>query len=123
LSIRQCDVLLAAADRQSRVLLLAELQEAGWDVHALPGLRRALRALLAGRVQPRLILLDVQDDPDAAPGYVEQLPELAPGIPTLVVVGVNELAAWKSPTDRALEILRRPLTVGEVVEAVRRRLD
>jgi hypothetical protein len=113
---------LVAADWQSRALLLAELQEAGWDVKAQPGLRRALRALLGGRVRPRLILLDVREDPDATPGYVEPIAELAPGTPLLLLVGVYDMADWPCLSERGVEVLYRPLSVGEVVEAVRQRL-
>jgi DNA-binding NtrC family response regulator len=121
-SARQCDVLLVAADREKRSLLLAELQEAGFDVVSMPGLRYALRALFPQRVRPRLILLDEDGDPDATPGYVEQIPRLVPGVPLLVIAGAFGMAAWQPMQDRDVEILRRPLTVGNVVEAVRRRL-
>jgi CheY-like chemotaxis protein len=118
-SSTRCDILLAAANWQSRTLLLAELQEAGWDIVALPGPRPALRALLAGQVRPRLILLDVHEDPDATPGYAEQIPELAPGIPLLLLVGTYDAEVWQPLRERGAEVLRRPLSVGEVVEAVR----
>ena len=117
-----CDVLLIAADWQSRTLVLAELREAGYLVIAAPGLRHAYRSLLGRRVRPKVIVLDVSGDEEATPGYVEQIPELAPGTALLLLVGTGEAAAWQSLQDRGAEILRRPLTVGEVVEAVRRRL-
>jgi DNA-binding NtrC family response regulator len=122
LSIRHCDVLLVAADRKKRSLLLAELQEAGYDVVSMPGLRYALRALFPQRVRPRLILVDEDGDPDATPGYVKQIPGLVPGTPLLLVAGAFGMAAWQPLRDRDVEILSRPLTVGDVVEAVRRRL-
>jgi DNA-binding NtrC family response regulator len=117
-----CDVLLVAAAWQSRALLLAQLQEQGWEVTALPGLRHALRVAISGRVRPRLILLDVHADSDATLEYVEQIPELIPGVPLVLLTGAFDAEAWQPMQDRAAEILRRPLSVGEVVEAVRRHL-
>jgi DNA-binding NtrC family response regulator len=123
LGVRHCDVLLVAAERKQRSLLLAELQEAGYDVVSMPGLRYALRALHPRRVEPRLILVDEEGDPDATPGYVEQIPGLVPGTPLLLVAGAFGMAAWQPLRDRNVEILNRPLTVGNVVDAVRRRLQ
>jgi len=117
-----CDVLLIAADRQSRTLVLAELQEAGYSVIATPALRYAFRALLGRRVHPEVIVLDVSGDEEATPGYVEQLPELAPGSPMILLAGALDLAAWQPLRDRVAGFLRRPLRVGDVVEAVRRSL-
>ena len=117
-----CDVLLVAADWQSRTLLLAELQEAGYSVIAAPALRHAYRALIGRKVHPRLILLDVTGDQDATPPYVEQLRELAPGSPLIVLVGAYDLAAWQPLEDRVAGFLRRPLKVGDVVELVQRHL-
>jgi DNA-binding NtrC family response regulator len=113
-----CDILLVAADRQSRALLLAELEEADYDVITLPGLPHAVRALLAGRVRPRLILLDVREDEDATPTSTAQLRDLAPGIPMLILVGAYDLVAWQPLQERVEGFLRRPVTVGDVVEAV-----
>jgi DNA-binding NtrC family response regulator len=115
-----CDVLLVAADWQSRALLLAELQEAGYSVTAAPALRHAYRALLGRRVRPKVILLDVIGDADATPAYVEQLGDLAPGASLLLLVGAYDLAVWQPLQDRVAGFLRRPLKVGDVVEAVRR---
>ncbi len=117
-----CDILLVAADWQSRALLLAELQEAGYAVRALPGLRQALRALIGRRLRPRLILLDVHGDSDAAPPYAAQLADLAGGVPLVLLIGAFDAAAWGPFADRDAEILRRPVSVGQVAAAVRRRL-
>ena len=117
-----CDVLLIAADWQSRTLVLAELREAGYSVIAAPALRYAYRALLARRVHPKVIVLDVSGDEEATPGYVEPLLELAPGSPMILLAGGPDLATWQPLRDHAVEVLRRPLTVGEAVEAVRRGL-
>jgi 2-methylisocitrate lyase-like PEP mutase family enzyme len=49
------ELLLIAADGHTRALLLAELQEAGYNVVALPSLEVALAALATGRVNPALV--------------------------------------------------------------------
>jgi DNA-binding NtrC family response regulator len=117
-----CDVLLVAADWESRALLLAELQEAGYSVTAAPALRHAYRALMGQKVRPRLILLGTAGDEDAMPSFVEQLAELAPGIPTVLLIEAHHLQEWQPLEDRVAALLRRPVSVGEVVEVVRRLL-
>ena len=117
-----CDVLLVAADWQSRALLLAQLQESGYSVTTAPALRHAYRALIGQRVHPRLILLDTTGDEDATLPYVEQLGELAPGIPTVLLIEAHRLQEWQPLQDRVAQILHRPVSVGDVVEAVRSHL-
>jgi DNA-binding NtrC family response regulator len=117
-----CDVLLVAADWQSRALLLAQLQEAGYSVTAAPALRHAYRALMGQKVRPRLILLGTAGDLDAMPSYVEQLAELAHGIPTVLLIDADHLQEWQPLQDRVAALLRRPVSVGEVVAVVRRLL-
>jgi DNA-binding NtrC family response regulator len=119
---RLCDVLLIAADWKSRALVLAELQEAGYSVIVAPALRHAYRTLLGRQVDPRVILLDVSGDADATPPYVEQLLSLAPGIPLILLTGAYEAEEWQPILEKAAGNLRKPVTVGEVVEAVRQAL-
>ncbi len=118
----RCDVLLVAADWRSRALLLAQLQESGCAVIAAPSLRHAYRALIGQRVHPRLILLDTTGDEDATPPTVEQLGDLAVGIPLILLTGVNEVEDWQPIRERAAYNLRKPVSVGDVAEAVRRGL-
>ena len=59
-------VLLIAADWQSRARTLAELQEDGYGVTALPGLRHALATLARRAAWPALIIPDVNVDEDTA---------------------------------------------------------
>jgi len=117
-----CDVLLIAADWQSRTLVLAELQEAGYSVIAAPALRHAYRALLGRRVHPSVIVLDVVGDEDATPGSVEQLLELAPGSRLVLLSGAYDEEDWQPIHERAADNMHRPMSVGQVVEAVRRHL-
>lgn len=111
-------MLLVATDWQSRALTLAELQEAGYEVTALPGLRYALAALAHHRLAPALILLDVHADDEATPERVEELLALAPGVPLVLVVGAFGQEAWEPLRDRLAGLLHRPVTVGALVEAV-----
>ena len=113
-------LLLIAADWQSRALAVAELQDRGYDVMALPGLRYAVKALVDERVVPLLIVLDVHDDEDATPRRVEQLLDLAPDAPLILIVGVYDRATWEPLRVRAAAWLQRPVSVGEVAEAVER---
>lgn len=116
------DLLLIAADWQSRALTLAELQEAGYEVMAVPGLRYGLRALRRGLVVPPLIVLDVHADAEATPERAAQVLALAPGVPLVLIVGAFERAQWASLRPRVAAWLTRPITVGEVVATVRRLL-
>lgn len=111
-------LLLIAADWQSRALALAELQERGYDVMAVPGLRHAVKALINERVAPALIVLDVHDDGGATPRRVEQLLDLAPDAPLILIVGVYDRAAWEPLRARAAAWLQRPVSVGQVATAV-----
>ena len=116
---RLCDVLLIAADWQSRTLVLAELQEAGYSVIAAPALRHAYRALLGRRIHPKVIVLDVSGDEEATPEYIEQLLELAPGSRLVLLTGAYDAEDWRPVQGRAAKSLRKPMSVGEVVETVR----
>jgi DNA-binding NtrC family response regulator len=87
---------------------------------AVPGLRYAARALVDERITPVLIVLDVHDDADATPHRVEQLLDMAPDAPLILIVGVYDRATWEPLRAKAAEWLQRPVSVGEVAEAVER---
>jgi DNA-binding NtrC family response regulator len=116
------DLLLAAADWQSRALTLAELEEAGYVVMAVPGLRYALKAIVTGLVDPPLVLLDVAGDDEATPERAGELLELLPAVPLIVVCGAYERAGWEPLRPRLAALLQRPVFVGDVIAAVRRHL-
>ena len=113
------DILLIAADWRSRALTLAELQEAGYDVMAVPGLRYGLKAVLRSQVAPRLVLVDVWKDDFATPDRVEELTRALPEVPVVLLVGVFERADYAHLADRVAALLVRPMRVGDVVEHVR----
>src|SRR5262245_39469054 len=108
------DLLLIAADWQSRALTLVELQEAGYEVMAVPGLRYGVKALIERLVAPPLILADMHADEDATPERVEGLLELAPEAPLILIVGAYDRAAWEPLRGRLAGLLQRPVTVGEI---------
>ena len=112
-------VLLIAADWRVRTLVLAELKEAGYEVVALPGVRWALSALSAGRVQPELAVVDVTRDPDACLEPVRHLLRLLGDVPVVLLLGAYDARDLAPLRDRVAAWLPRPLRVARVVEAVR----
>ncbi len=115
------EVLLVAADGRTRALLLAELQESGYNVVALPSLEVALAALATGRVNPALVVLDVQGDPRADRRGIGQLLNfLEEDVPLVLVVGAYDARTLAPLRVRVAAWLSRPLRVGDIVTAVRR---
>jgi DNA-binding NtrC family response regulator len=117
------ELLLIAADGHTRALLLAELQEAGYNVVALPSLEVALAALATGRVNPALVLLDTQGDPRADPRGIGQLLNfLEDDIPLVLVVGAYDAHALAPLRSRVAAWLPRPLRIADILTTVRRLL-
>jgi DNA-binding NtrC family response regulator len=114
------DVLLVAADLEERRLLFAQLKEAGYSVLSVAGVRYAMRALAMHLVAPRLILVDVDDDPQATPETIHGLRALAAGARLMLVVGAMAAESWKPLQTEGVALVRRPITVGKVLEAVKR---
>ncbi len=117
------ELLLVAADARARALLLAELQEAGYNVVALPSLDVALAALAAGRVYPALVVLDVQGDPRAdLRGIGQLLNFLEEDVPLVLVVGVYDAGALAPLRARVAAWLSRPLRVEDIIAAIQHTL-
>lgn len=117
-------LLLIVVDWKERALILAELQERGYDVRALPGIVPAIGYLIRRpHLVPRLIILDITDDPDVNERTLKDLMELASHCPWVVIT-----SATRSFTGRPLlqnkraVLLSRPLAVGAIVEAVEQAL-
>lgn len=113
------DVLLIAADLDERRLLFGELLEAGYDVVPIPDFERALGEVLQHLVEPGLILIDVGDDQKLTPHAVDYLLKAAPAVPVIVLVGTINRAEWETMTPRLAALLRRPITIGAIVETVK----
>ena len=114
------DVLLIAADLGERRLLYGELLEAGYEVLPVPGMAPALGRLLQHSVGPRLVLLDVHEDPDGTPQSVRYLLTLIPGIPLVLVIGSINRNLWEPVEHQVAAVLVRPITIGKILEAVQR---
>lgn len=104
------EVLLVLADTRLRAFALAQLQEEGYQVVAVPGFQHA-RRLLARGLRPRLVVADLQDVPEAElQGLVRA------GVEVLAVVGQLER---ERAARSGVRVLVRPFTVGRLVDCVR----
>ncbi|HEY76770.1 MAG TPA: hypothetical protein G4O00_11430 [Thermoflexia bacterium] len=112
-------ILLIAAEWRTRALLLAELEEAGYDVVALPGVRWALVALAGGRLTPALVVLDVTGDAEARPDQVHRLLRMLGDTPVVLLVGAYDARTFASLRDQVAAWISRPLYLARVVDAVR----
>ncbi len=112
------DLLLVAADWQSRALILAELQELGYQVMAVPGVTYAVKAVLRGLVDPPLLLIDVHHDPAATPEQVQGLLALLPHRPVILMVGIFDRDRWEPLRGQVTRYFQRPVRIGDVIAAV-----
>jgi len=112
------DLLLAAADWQSRALILAELQELGYQVMAVPGVTYATNAILRGLDDPPLLIIDVHHDSDATPESVRGLLSLVPGRPVILMVGIFDRDRWEPLREEVTRYFQRPVRIGDVIAAV-----
>ncbi len=114
------DLLLIAADLDERRLLYAELLEAGYDVLPLPSLSGVIRWLSRGLPMPTLILLDIGQAGESQAELLEQLLAQTPGVPLVLVVPATNRFVWQRFSPRLAALLQRPVSIGEIVDAVRR---
>jgi DNA-binding response OmpR family regulator len=104
------------SDHWPRAYLRAELIERGYDAIGYAAIRDALAelAMFPSR-RPRVVVLDLHDrigDEKA----VEAL--LRHGAPVIALAGAAEAAEDLLHAHRWAALLRRPLTIGAIVEAV-----
>lgn len=115
-------LLLLSADWQTRTLILVSLQELGYAVLALPSLHLGVKAILADRVDPPLVLIDTKDDDQATPDQVQALRNL---LPDAVMILITE--AWYreryAPLAAQLQAFCvRPILMDELIATVQRLL-
>lgn len=112
------EILLISGDWRTRAFLLAELQEAGYEVVALPSVEVALSALASGRLTPGLVLLDTH--PAVTRTQAEQvLYLLEEGVPVVLLVGAYEVRTFAPLREKVAAFLTRPLRVEDVVGQIR----
>ncbi len=112
------DILLSAADWQSRALILAELQELEYEVMAVPGVQYAINAALKGLIDPPLLIIDVFKDDSASPENVRGLLTLFRGRPAILLTPALDQARWHPLQSQVTRHFRRPIRIGDIIEAV-----
>ena len=111
-------VLIVSPEQWPRALLRAELLEAGYDAIGSPTLSAALRypSAAAGRGPVRLIIVDQVVVEREASEVLERLVSQHAASGRFLLArssGAVPAGDWDA-------VLRRPLSVGQIVEAVRR---
>lgn len=112
------DLLLSSADWQSRALILAELQELGYEMMAVPGVDYAVNAILKGLNDPPLLLIDVHHDSGATPEKVRGLISLLPDRPVILLIGIFDRERWLPLCGEVTRCFQRPIRIGDVIQAV-----
>ena len=113
-------ILLVVVPWKERALLLAELQERGHEVRALPGIVHAIGYVIRRpQVQPALVVLDVNDDPDISARTLRDLAELTEGAPWVIITSATRRVDGLDALPQGqVHTLRRPVRVEDVVNAV-----
>ncbi len=119
MTLKSKTILLLAADLDERRLLLADLRENGYDV--LPALSAdyAIRAILLKLVRPSLVLWDEHGEPSVTPAEIERLSSLTPDVPWIVIESAIPTGRREPPGRPIVRVLRRPISIGQIVAAVR----
>lgn len=115
-------LLLLSADWQTRTLTLVSLQELGYAVLALPSLHLGVKAILAERVDPPLVLLDTKDDPRATPDQVQALRNLVPDAVMILIVEAWYRERYAALAAQMQAFLVRPILMRDLVATVQRLL-
>ncbi len=110
-------VLLVVANWRERAFILAELEERGHDVRAIPGIIPAIGFLIRRpHVQPDLVILDTSDDPDVNEQTLRDLLDLTGDCPWLVLASATRAFAGRPLlSNERVTLLTRPVRVEDVV--------
>lgn len=111
-------IILIAREWKARAFIMAQLSEEGYGVRALQTLEEALMLLCRGMVRPRLIILDTLGQ-SLKEATLTDLQTLAGDAPILVCTGPFDLARFDFEEAGFTNLLVRPFTVGDVMNAVR----
>ncbi len=113
------DILLISPDLDERRLLLAELREAGYEVLPAPGADYAIRAILLKLTRPSLVLWDEHGELPTTPAERQRLSSLTPHVPWIVIESAIPAGQRERLGQPLAKVLRRPIRIGQIVEAVR----
>lgn len=113
----QPKVLLAGGDFRPRALILAQLQEEGYEVTATETWEEAELLLRKRAVRPDAVVFDVEGEgqPDAALATLGRL--VAPAR-AVILTSSSGVAAEDAARLGFERVLARPYSVGEVAKAV-----
>jgi CheY-like chemotaxis protein len=113
-------ILLVMPQQWPRALLRAELRERGYDAAGARDLMEALSERKSAAGPVRLILIDqnalAQGDADLLHELVNRLPAHHPGAAVVLLAGTMH----KEPEGPWQQVLRRPMSISDIVTAVQR---
>ncbi len=112
------DVAIVMADRGPRSLIVAELEERGLAVCAESDEATALRALLTGGVEARVVVLDVGPGSGLSAEQARQVARALDGRRLILLMGAYGAAEYGEVGALAFRTLVRPFRVGDVARAV-----
>lgn len=109
-------VLLVVSDWRERALILAQLQEEGYTVHAADTVQWAIALLCRGLIAPDVAVVDLISQ-GAAEQELVALRKLIGNAPLVLCTGVYEQADIQDELTPA-RVLVRPFRIQDVVDAV-----
>jgi DNA-binding NtrC family response regulator len=109
-------VLLVMSEQSPRALLRAALREGGYDASGTRDLKGALHqaTLDPTRGPLRAVVIDHQSVGETESTHLEELQRDAPGVATILLARATQ----RTPAGPWTRIMRRPVRIGEVVEAI-----
>jgi DNA-binding response OmpR family regulator len=111
------DVLLIAGEWRSRVFIRAQLKEEGYDAAGLGSWDEAELLLLARAVRPRIVVFDVEGEPNP-PACLRTLVRLVPPDRVLVLTSSSALPPDEVRGTGVSRVIARPFSVSDVVREV-----
>jgi len=111
-------VAIVMDDMRPRSLLVAELEERGLRVCAWPTASEALRGLLTGEVEARVIVLDLGHEAGLSPEQALRVALALDGRRLVVLMSAYGGERYADARRIAFRTLVRPFRVGDVVRAV-----
>lgn len=110
-------ILLAGGSWRPRALILAQLQEEGYDVTAVETWDEAELLLLKRAIDPAFVVLDVEGE-SHVPASLETLKRLVDPARVLVLTSASVIPADSVRSLGFQYVLARPYSVGDVVKVV-----